>query len=307
VRSHRAPIAGLIERIGAELGLGLDAASLAAVGGGSINEVLRCDSSAGRVLLKLNTPERLEMFRAEALGLGALAAAEALGVPRVLGVGRTAERAFLALEWIELGPGSAPAEAALGQGLASQHRLRSSHFGWERDNTIGTTAQCNAWAADWAEFWRERRLAPQLALAAGHGLPAECRDDGARLLDAVDTLLEGHTPIPSLLHGDLWGGNWGVARDGRPYVFDPAVYFGDREADLAMTRLFGGFGPAFYRAYEEAWPLPPRAELRGDLYALYHLLNHFNLFGAAYLAPVARALAALARAATTAQRGASSR
>lgn len=302
-RSHRAAVAQLIERIDAAADLGLAAATLAPLGGG-INDALRCDSRAGPVVLKLNAADRVEMFRAEALGLAELAAAEALDVPRVLAVGRTDERAYLALEWIEPGPRSTAAEAALGRGLAAQHGRTAARFGWGRDNTIGATPQRNEWTGDWLEFWRDHRLGPQLELAASNGLPRASRDSGARLLDGLERVLGDHAPAPSLLHGDLWGGNWLAARDGRPYLLDPAVYYGDREADLAMTRLFGGFGTAFYDAYETAWPLPSGAERRAELYALYHLLNHFNLFGAGYLGAVARSLGELAHAV---QRGVSSR
>ena len=283
-----------IGRIDAELDLGLEPSSIERVGGGSINRTLRCASRAGPVLLKLNAPDRREMLQTEALGLAALAAAQALDVPRVVAAGATDEDAYLVLEWIDFGAATPGAEMRLGRGLAQLHRCTSERFGWQKDNTIGSTPQANAWVGDWCSFWRERRLVPQLELAARNGLPRECLSLAARLVEGLETLLGDHAPVPSLLHGDLWGGNWGAALDGRPYVFDPAVYYGDRETDLAMTRLFGGFGPAFYRAYEDAWALPPDAANRGELYALYHLLNHFNLFGVSYRASVARSLAALA-------------
>ena len=168
--------------------------------------------------------------------------------------------------------------------LAALHRHTAAGFGWNRDNTIGTTPQQNRWTADWAEFFRDRRIAPQLALAAtnGHGLRSQ--DDGSRLLDAIPALLAGHVPAASLLHGDLWSGNAARLQGGDPVVFDPAVYYGDREADLAMCSLFGGFGADFFAAYREAWPLPPGHELRRELYNLYHVLNHANLFGGGYVA-----------------------
>jgi fructosamine-3-kinase len=151
-----------------------------------------------------------------------------------------------------------------------------------RDNTIGRTPQVNAASEDWAEFFRERRLRPQLQMAAVHGfadLPAAA---GERLLESVQGLLAGHRPSASLLHGDLWGGNWLAALSGEPVLIDPAVYYGDRETDLAMTRLFGGFGERFYQAYQAAAPLVFGWQARAELYNLYHVLNHANLFGGGY-------------------------
>jgi len=164
-----------------------------------------------------------------------------------------------------------------------QHRKTAAQFGWERENTIGSTPQHNEPCDDWPEFFRERRLACQLELARRNGLPDEVQSALRNLLDQVPALLCDHSPEPSLLHGDLWGGNRGTLRDGTPVVFDPAVYFGDRETDLAMTRLFGGFGHEFYAAYAAELPLAAGWERRADLYNLYHLLNHFNLFGRGYL------------------------
>jgi fructosamine-3-kinase len=132
----------------------------------------------------------------------------------------------------------------------------------------------------WPAFFRDRRLAPQLALAAHNGFTT-LQAPGQRLLEVIPALLP-HEPPPSLLHGDLWGGNWLADARGEPIIFDPAVYHGDREADLAMTRLFGGFGRAFYEAYQGAWPLPPGSQMRTELYNLYHVLNHANLFGGSY-------------------------
>jgi fructosamine-3-kinase len=203
-------------------------------------------------------------------------------VPRVLACGRTADAAFLALEWIEAARADGACEQRLGEGLAALHAVTAPRFGWLRDNTIGRTPQANGWMDDWTEFFRERRLRPQLALALENGFAGLLAERGERLLEALGVLLGDHTPAASLLHGDLWGGNWMAAAGGDPVIFDPAVYYGDRETDLAMTRLFGGFGERFYRAYEAAAPLPRGAGLRGELYNLYHVLNHANLFGAGY-------------------------
>jgi fructosamine-3-kinase len=158
--------------------------------------------------------------------------------------------------------------------LAHAHRKPGPRFGWTRDNYIGLTPQKNDWCDDWAEFWRERRLRPQIDLARRNGLDVPLVDPR--------TFLDEHQPAPSLLHGDLWRGNAGFTKDG-PVVFDPAVYYGDREADLAMTELFGGFPREFYRAYNETFALDAGYEKRKHLYNLYHLLNHVNLFGGGYL------------------------
>jgi fructosamine-3-kinase len=234
------------------------------------------------LFVKVAELARLEMLRAEAEGLNELARAHSVRVPRVLACGQANQWAFLVLEWIESGPASAEAERKLGARLAAQHRVTAREFGWERDNTIGLTPQLNTPLADWVTFFRERRLRYQLDLAVGNGFGSLLREPGERLLEKLPELLAGHAPRPALLHGDLWGGNWLADSRGEPVIFDPAVYYGDREADLAMTRLFGGFGRAFYDAYEAEAPLPPGHEIRCELYNVYHVLNHANLFGGGY-------------------------
>ena len=222
------------------------------------------------------------MLAAEAEGLRAIAQTGAIRVPQVIASGEAEGAAFLVLEWLDIIEGGR--DAALGHALARMHAATSPRFGWHRDNTIGATPQANAWSDDWCAFFRDRRLRPQLELAGRNGHRGTLRRDGPRLLDHIPRLLEGHRPIASLLHGDLWAGNAGQLRDGTPVIFDPAAYYGDREADLAMTALFGGFGAAFYATYAAAMPLPAGNETRRTLYNLYHVLNHLNLFGAAYLA-----------------------
>jgi protein-ribulosamine 3-kinase len=270
------------QKLGLTPGIAIDIESARLIGEGPATQAFRVDSDRGPLLLKLASGERAGMLSAEGEGLECLRAAEAVAVPAVRAVGVAAADAYLAIEWIDLSGDRRAAEATLGQRLALQHRVTASAFGWERDNTIGATPQINDWADDWIEFFGERRLRFQLALATTNGLPAGIARSVDRLLDDLERRLGDHRPAPSLLHGDLWGGNWGASRSGEPYIFDPAVYFGDRETDLAMTRLFGGFGAAFYEAYEASWPLPAGAAARTDLYNLYHLLNHFNLFGGSY-------------------------
>jgi protein-ribulosamine 3-kinase len=274
---------GLATVLGKAIGVTMQPQPAAAVRGGSINESHRWESNAGPVFVKVAPVQRWAMFEAEAAGLDELRRANAVRVPRVLGIAATETAVALALEWIDFGRGSHASETALGEQLAAQHRVSAHAFGWYRDNTIGSTPQANQWCDDWIGFFRERRLRPQLALAGANGFEGRLQARGEVLLSRLDRLLPAPHEPPCLLHGDLWGGNWGVDAQGAPVIFDPAVYFGDRVADIAMTRLFGGFGTSFYAAYEAAWPLPPDSERRIELYNLYHILNHLNLFGGGYL------------------------
>ncbi len=264
-------------------------------GGSALNATWRLDAAGGAWFVKVNRADRLPMLEAEAAGLAELAACGALRVPRPLATGREGVHAFLVLEWLEIGAGGH--DAALGRALAALHRHTAPRFGWHRDNTIGTTPQLNAWHDDWAAFFVACRLRPQLEWVRERGFPRAAQDAGARLADAVPRLLAGHRPVPSLLHGDLWSGNAGALATGEPVLFDPAVYYGDREADLAMTELFGGFSADFHAAYRAAWPLDAGYERRRPLYNLYHVLNHANLFGGGYLAQAGRMVDALLAAA----------
>ena len=254
------------------------------VGGGSINRSYRITGHGGRrYFLKINDRSTLSAFEAERDALQELQCAHAVRVPEVIDCGVAGQSAFLLLENLELQHKSAVAAACLGERLASQHRRTSEAFGWSRDNYIGSNPQVNQWAPDWVTFFRDRRLGFQLDLAARRGYGSTLEDRGAAVLERIDMFFESYWPQPALLHGDLWGGNWGAATGNEPVIFDPAVYYGDREADLAMTLLFGGFSPEFYTAYREAWPLDPGFEQRRDLYNLYHVLNHLNMFGSGYL------------------------
>lgn len=253
------------------------------VGGGCINTAFRIGDGVWRYFVKLNDAGGLDMFEAEAAGLAEMAAADAVRVPRPLCTGSADGQAYLVMEYLPLGGRpSAAAMAALGEGLAGLHRRTAGQFGWSRDNTIGSTPQINAWSEGWVDFWRRRRLGYQLRLAADKGHGGSLQRVGERLMARLEDLFADHAPAPSLLHGDLWSGNFGVTDGGEPVIFDPAVYYGDREADIAMTELFGRFPEAFYRAYGEAWPLDPGYPLRRDLYNAYHMLNHLNLFCGGY-------------------------
>jgi protein-ribulosamine 3-kinase len=222
-------------------------------------------------------------LKAEREGLDALRATATVRVPRWFEEGRDDERSWVLLEWLELGALAAAGAAALGVSLAALHRTPQKRFGWERDNFIGGSVQLNGWSEDWVGFWQEKRLMAQLRLAARNRLPSRLMDRGERLAADCGAFFRSYAPQPSLLHGDLWGGNASSLPDGTPVVFDPAVYVGDREADLAMTTLFGGFPADFQSAYRAAWPLDDGYRVRRDFYNLYHVLNHANLFAGGYV------------------------
>ncbi len=170
----------------------------------------------------------------------------------------------------------------LGEQLAALHRCEAKRFGFASDNFIGTTPQPNSWTEDWVTFWREHRLGFQLRLADQNGYGGQLQRFGEKLMEALPAFFAGYTPQPSLLHGDLWSGNHAFLADGTPTIFDPAAYYGDRECDLAMTELFGGYPADFHAAYRAAYPLDAGYVTRRELYNLYHILNHANLFGGDY-------------------------
>ena len=247
------------------------------LGGGCINEAFLLSDGLRLFFVKINTAERLDMFEAEAEGLRALASADAVRVPDVICCGVSEGRSFLVLEYIEMG-GFAN-QRLMGEQLALLHKKTAERFGWHRDNTIGSTPQLNTWTEGWVGFYRKYRLGYQFDLATKRGR----RFDGSgALMECLGKFFEGYTPKPSLLHGDLWGGNASYDTQGQPVVFDPAIYYGDREADIAFTEMFGGFGRDFYEAYNQTWQLDAGYAIRRELYNLYHLLNHYNLFGGHY-------------------------
>ena len=269
--------------------------SVTPVAGGDINTALKLTGSTGCVFAKLRPSSDLAIFEAEAEGLKALSRCKAWKVPSVLGFGEAKAQAFLLLEWLDLSPSRSEAEARqAGEALAALHRCTGEHFGWPRNNFIGDTPQLNGESDHWARFFIERRLRPQLESAAARGFRGDLQKHGEAIFDHAAALFLEYRPQPSLLHGDLWSGNLGALPDGKPALFDPAVYFGDREADLAMSELFGGLPTAFYSAYRAAWPLNEGFEARKTLYNLYHILNHLNLFGRAYLGQAERMAAGLA-------------
>jgi fructosamine-3-kinase len=268
-----------------------NATVLRPIGGGDINQAFSIGNGSHRYFVKVNQADRLPMFDAEVDALRALAATHCIRVPQPIVSGTAAGQAFLVLEHLELrGSGDA---VLLGEQLAQLHRVPHSRFGWALDNWIGGTPQHNVWQHDWIAFWREQRLGFQLELAAQNGYVGALQSDGETLLARLEALFDGYVPAPSLLHGDLWGGNHGYLVDATPVIFDPALYVGDRECDLAMSELFGGFAPDFHAAYRASWPLDAGYGVRKTLYNLYHILNHANLFGGGYAAQAARMIAQL--------------
>jgi len=260
------------------------------VAGGCIHRCFVVEAGKRRIFAKTNHRSRLDAFAAEADGLAALSSS-GIRVPAPLCWGETGETAYLALEHLDLRRSGD--YAALGRTLAMLHSVRGKRYGWSRDNYIGSSPQHNESSDSWIVFWREARLEPQLDLARRNGLEKLVLEKGRRLSDALPRLLADHAPAPSLLHGDLWSGNAGFLAGGAPVLFDPAVYHGDRETDVAMTELFGGFPEAFYSAYREAAPLDPGYAVRKTLYNLYHVLNHANIFGGSYGAQAERMIGRL--------------
>lgn len=275
------PIADEIERqIGSRI------LQFAPATGGCINHGGTCTYEAGAFFLKWNDRQKFPgMFAAEANGLSLLGRATSIHIPRVIRCAEVASFQFLLLENIAEGKRGTDYWRNLGKGLAQLHRASADSFGLDHNNYIGSLGQVNSQKASWVEFFAEQRLGVQLKLA---------RDEGnidSRLSKKFDVLLNnlGHLLVeepPSLLHGDLWGGNIMTNQNGQPSLIDPAVYFGNREVDLAMTSLFGGFDRTFFDHYNEAFPLAAQYEDRLDLYNLYPLLVHVNLFGAGYVRQV---------------------
>lgn len=274
-------------------GRGVTITRSTALSGGDINEARRLSLSSGEeVFVKSNTAANRAFFAAEEQGLRAIAATHTIRTPAVLGRGVDERRSFLLLELVRSGPRDRRFWERFGQQLAAMHRADTSAlvpgFGFPADNFIGASPQYNSPRERWTDFFRDCRLAPQIARAE-RWFDNRTLERFQRLLSRLETLLP-EPEAPALLHGDLWSGNFLTGPDGQAWLIDPAVYVGHPEADLAMTELFGGFAPAFYAAYREANPLAPGYAQRRDLYNLYHLLNHLNLFGGGYLGAVLETL-----------------
>ncbi len=276
----------IAQHISAQTGTAFTVANRRSVGGGCINQTYQISDGRQRFFLKLNRAAQVAMFEAEALGLKDMDDSQTLRVPRPICWGTAEDSAYLVLEWLDLGQASPASWRRMGEHLAALHRVTHHQgFGWHRGNTIGATPQPNPWTTNWLAFFRDHRLAHQFALARRRGghFPRQ-----QALLQALPDLLAGHHPSPALVHGDLWSGNAAMTPAGEPVIFDPATYYGDREVDLAMTELFGRFPTAFYEGYQAAYPLAVGYSQRKTLYNLYHILNHFNLFGGSYEAQANR-------------------
>lgn len=264
------------------------------VGGGCIANATRIEVGGARYFLKWSGGEAGATFEAEAAGLRAIReGSSSLLIPDVL-TARNAdgEPGFLLMEWVEPGVQTGGFWGRFGEGLVGLHRCTSGdgRYGFASDNFIGRLPQRNDWQATWPDFFRSQRLEPQIALARERGRWQRSWDALAeRLLDRLSALLP-EAPPASVLHGDLWSGNFLASEDGRAALIDPAAYYGHREADLAMTELFGGFEARFYDAYRAAWPLESGYEDRREVYNLYHLINHLNHFGTGYAGGVERTL-----------------
>jgi len=252
------------------------------VSGGCINSGYIIQSNNNRYFIKLNQTHLISMFKAEFAGLAEIAKTHTIKVPRPILFGKTSEHAFLVLEYIELFAGNQQSDSQLGHQLAALHKIPQDFFGWHQDNTIGSTPQINTSIEQWPIFWQNNRLNFQLSLAEQNGFKGNLIKSGKRLSNSLHHFFKSYTPQPSLLHGDLWSGNAAMTKQDEAIIYDPACYYGDRETDMAMTELFGGFSLHFYSAYNESYPLDSAYSTRKKLYNLYHILNHLNLFGSSY-------------------------
>lgn len=276
-------IDNIVQQIELTTGRSLKNYQLNSLGGGSINDAYKLQAAQYSYFIKLNRPNLLAMFEAEALGLEEMRALNCVRIPEVICHGQSSEYSYLVLEYIELGSLRGQANQQLGSQLAQLHRHPQPYYGWHINNTIGSTTQYNDQEHDWSNFWQHHRLGQQLKFVTKNGFGTRLQDKGQLLLENIPLFFDTYRPVPALLHGDLWAGNASVDPTDHPVIYDPACYYGDRETDLAMTELFGGFSSDFYTAYQAEYPLDSGYKTRKTLYNLYHILNHVNLFGSAYV------------------------
>jgi len=272
----------LLQHLQKSTGQPLHNPRVSSVGGGDINAAYRVQSDDVDWFVKTNRASLAAMFAAEAAGLRELGALNEVRVPKVIYHGQCGGQAYLVLEYIALSGLRGDSAGLFGAQLARLHRKAQPYFGWPIDNTIGSTPQHNQRHDDWVSFWQQQRLGKQLEFAADNGYSGNLQRKGEKLMEKIPAFFSDYRPQPSLLHGDLWGGNASADREGNPVMYDPACYYGDREADIAMTELFGGFGSDFYAAYHAEYALDAGYKTRKTLYNLYHILNHLNLFGGGY-------------------------
>lgn len=250
------------------------------ISGGSINNAFRVSDDKEAFFVKTNRQQLAYMFEAEAHALELLYQACSIKVPEPVAHGIADHESFLVLSWLQLS--GQPKAEMFGQQMARLHQHTIDKFGFDIDNTIGSTPQLNQWSDDWVDFWQKQRLGYQLELANKNGFGHRLYDLGLTLAEKTPQFFQSYQPRASLLHGDLWGGNWSGDENGQPVVFDPASYYGDRETDLAMMELFGHPGQRFFDAYNDIYPLDTGYRVRKNFYNLYHILNHANLFGSSY-------------------------
>ncbi len=277
-----------------ELGLTIRFQSSTPLSGGDINDSFKLtDENNKNWFIKTNKPSQLFMFEAELKGLQALSASNSFRIPKSICYGKNNQYSYLVLEYLDLSPHIS--QKPTGEALAKMHLFQPPNhndnanelFGWKLNNTIGSTPQSNQQHKSWLIFWKQERLLPQLNLAKNKGYSSADYENGLKLIENLGVFFTTYSPSPSLLHGDLWSGNCASDAKGKPIIFDPAVYWGARETDIAMTELFGGFNQDFYDAYNSNYPLDQGYKTRKQLYNLYHILNHFNLFGGSYAAQAA--------------------
>jgi len=254
-----------------------------ALSGSALHPLWRIEGAGSRFFVKTAEASRAPHFSAECKGLAALAANGAFRIPDALGYGQSEEHAFLVQEFLDLQKLDSEHAQRAGEALAELHEDEGERYGWPSDNFLGTSPQPNSESEHWPLFFAEHRLKPQLERARAVGFRGELQQHGERICEKIGAFFLEYRPRAALLHGDLWSGNIAMLTDGTPVIFDPAVYRGDRETDLAMCELFGGLPERFYAAYRRAAPLDAGYETRKTLYNFYHILNHLNLFGRGYL------------------------
>lgn len=278
----------------------ISASTIKRISGGDIHQAYHLHTPEADYFLKLNHTEALSLFESEADSLNAIANSQTIACPTPIdfGLAENVQKSWLLMAYLPLT--AKGDDFQRGQAIAMMHHTlnqseNGQRYGWHQDNFIGHTPQLNAWHSDWVSFYTQQRLKPQLNWAKQQGAPAQLLQLGNQLIETLPQFFIDYHPKPSLLHGDLWGGNSAFLTDGEPVVYDPASYYGDRETDIAMTELFGGFSDAFYAGYNQVFPLDSGYPQRRPLYQLYPILNHFNLFGGHYAQQAIRIMQSLLR------------
>lgn len=248
--------------------------------GGDINQAYKLSDEKRCYFVKTNDEAQLPLFEAEIIALKEIQQSCTIQVPKALVCGVYGKQSYLVLEFV--GMQEAASNVLFGEKLAQLHLYQASRFGFQMDNYIGTTLQTNSWSDDWITFWQQQRLMPQLMLCKQNGYSGQLIDKGLELIEKTPYFFQSYQPKASLLHGDLWSGNYSSTLFGQPIIYDPASYYGDHEVDLAMTELFGHPSHDFYSRYQEIYPLDDGFNERKLFYNVYHILNHANLFGGGY-------------------------